>query len=113
MREKKCFVADDGMEFNDKDQCIAYEYSKHSELVNKYHDLSFEEQYNIIKTEFNRYSNKYAYSDATLIEEGSSIRSGGIVGNIACEFDRGIVYLRDDAVEVLLNYIEYLKGIKE
>jgi hypothetical protein len=45
--------------------------------------------------------------DKTLEERGKSTRKDGCIWG---EFDYGIVYLRDDAVDTLIKYIEELGG---
>ena len=45
--------------------------------------------------------------DKTLEEKGKSTRKDGCIWG---EFDYGIVYLRDDAVDTLIKYIEELGG---
>lgn len=110
MRKKDVYIADDGTEFGDKDACINYEVTRLGEEQAMYSNLPIDQQYKIVRDAFEDALSNRSLSDSYLIEHGSDCRSGGIGGNITAEYSYGIVHLRDDAVEVLLKYIEFLNG---
>ena len=78
-------------------------------ILNKeYISLPLSEQYKIVKDKFIERCKNKQLGDEYLIKNECTPRNL-ISGNICGDFDYGIVYLRDDAVEVLLKYIEELK----
>lgn len=103
------YTANDGTSFDSKDECLAYE---NENAMSEYEkewggSISLKERAHKVRKLWNNQSTR-ALTDNYLALLGETTRSDGPT-NIAGEFDYGIVYMRDDAVEILLKYIEELE----
>lgn len=108
VRKTFTYIANDGETFATKDACIKYERTMNEITCAKYAMVPIEEKYELVKTEYDRVCENRRLDNDYLIENGCSIRDG-VEGNIAGDYQYGIVYLRDDAVDVLIEYIDNLK----
>lgn len=101
------YVADDGKEFKNEKDCREYEekfglkaiYEKN--FING--DLS--KRVNMVREKFTRFCHLKELSDDYLEKNECKTR---YETRVAVEVNYGIVYLRDDAVRILLEYISEL-----
>ena len=106
---KTKYIANDGMSFDSKNECIAYEKENAmTEYEKEWGECkSLKERAHKVRKLWNNQS-KRSLSDNYLASLNETTRSND-PAYIAGEFDYGIVYMRDDAVEILLEYIEQLE----
>ena len=103
------YTANDGTSFDSKDECIAYENENAmSEYEKEWGEcISLKERAHKVRKLWNNQSTR-ALTDNYLALLNETTRSDSPT-YIAGELDYGIVYMRDDAVEILLKYIEELE----
>lgn len=107
MRAK--YFSEDGKEFDSKEECLAYEKEK---VIGKYNKFflagSLKERADRVIDLFDRSSNARCLGDDTIEEAGRESRRSG-EACIAGDYSYGILYLRDDAVNILVERIRELE----
>jgi hypothetical protein len=107
---KTRYIADDGTAFDTKEECQQYETENALSNYDKEwgKSIPLKERAHKVRGLWRSQSCR-ALSDEYLLSENRPTRASN-PKYIAGEFDYGIVYMRDDAVEILLKYIERLEG---
>jgi hypothetical protein len=105
---KTRYIADDGTAFDTKEECQQYETENALSNYDKEwgKSIPLKERAHKVRGSW-RSQSRRALSDEYLLSENRPTRASN-PKYIAGEFDYGIVYMRDDAVEILLKYIERL-----
>lgn len=107
MRAK--YFSEDGKEFDSKEECLAYEKEKKIGEYNKFFLAgSLKERADRVIDLFDRSSNARYLSDDRIEGTGRESRRSG-EACIAGDYSYGIVYLRDDAVDILVERIRELE----
>ncbi|WP_303838880.1 hypothetical protein [Selenomonas ruminantium] len=106
---KTRYIADDGTSFDTKEECQRYERENAlSDYEKEWGEhISLKERARKVRAYWKAQSNR-GLSDDYLASVDKITRATDIRG-IAGEFGYGIIYMRDDAVEILLKYIERLE----
>lgn len=106
---KTIYIADDGTSFDSKDECQRYEKENAMSDYEKEwgEHISLKERAYKVKALWKNQS-KRELSDDYLSSQNQDTRAKNPT-YIAGEFDYGIIYMRDDAVDILLEYIERLE----
>jgi len=104
------YVADDGKEFTSEADCIMYEQKiiAKEEYWKEFVSPPLAERARRIIEKFYKTSRNVSLGDDDLAEKGYEPRYNGEVPLVG-EWKYGIAYLRDDAVSILISYIEELK----
>lgn len=91
-----------------RDNKYHFKFSRWSLGVNEYEtESSIKNEVQDIIEEYKEACEHRRIDDKTLEERGKSTREEGCIWG---EFDYGTIYLRDDAVDTLIKYIEELGG---
>lgn len=108
------YFSEDGKEFESKEECLAYEKEKVIGEYNKFFLAgSLKERADRVIDLFDRSSNARCLGDDRIEEAGRESRRSG-EACVAGDLSYGIVYLRDDAVDILVERIRELeKKMKE
>jgi len=103
------YIADDGTAFDSKKECQRYERENALSAYEKEwgEHIPLKERAHKVRAYWKVQSGK-GLSDDYLASVNKDTRATNIRG-IAGEVDYGIIYMRDDAVEILLEYIERLE----
>lgn len=107
------YIADDGTAFNTKEECQQYE---NENVLSNYdrewgEHIPLKERAHKVRAYW-KVQSKTGLSDDYLASIDRTTRATNI-REIAGELEYGIVYMRDDAVDILLRYIEQLeRGIE-
>ena len=106
---KTRYIADDGTSFDSKEECQQYERENVlSDYEKEWGDhIPLKERAHKVRAYWKEKS-KRELSDDYLASVNEKMRATD-PEFIAGEFDYGIVYMRDDAVDILLKYIEQLE----
>ena len=103
------FFADDGTEFKSASECQAYERELYEKTVN---DVPLEQRANKVVEAFEKVYNQKALDDEYLDEVGKSTRYAGGLPLVG-DYSYGVLYLRDDAVDILVARIRQLEAENE
>lgn len=103
------YIADDGTSFDTKEECQQYE---NENVLSNYdkewgEHISLKERAHKVRAYWKVQLDR-GLSDDYLASVDKTTRATDIRG-IAGEFEYGIIYMRDDAVEILLRYIDELE----
>lgn len=103
------YKAFDGKEFTTERECLEYERSFEKKKYNeKFVDPPLKERADFVMDAYlNCYHNR-ALDDDFIAERDRSTRYGG--ATFCGDFSYGICYLRDDAVNILIDYIRTLEN---
>lgn len=106
------YKAFDGKEFNTERECLDYERSFEKKAYNeKFVDPPLKERADyVIDKYLNCYHNR-ALDDDTIADSDRSTRYGS--ATFCGDFSYGICYLRDDAVNILIDRIRELEKSNE
>lgn len=106
---KVTYTAFDGITFDSEKECIKHEYElKKLEYDKIFVDGPLKARSDYVMKRYLDYARKKVLSDKQLAMEDCSMRCDGAP---FCEdFSEGIVYLRDDAVDILIDYIRILEN---
>lgn len=104
------YIADDGTSFDTKEECQQYE---NENVLSNYdkewgEHIPLKERAHKVRAYWKVQSGR-GLSDDYLVSVDKTTRATDIRG-IAGEFEYGIIYMRDDAVEILLRYIDELES---
>ena len=100
------FFADDGTEFKSVSECQAYERDLHEKAVN---DVPLEQRANKVIEIFDRACGRKALDDEYLDGVGKPTRYAGELPLVG-DYSYGVLYLRDDAVDILIARIRQLEA---
>lgn len=103
------FFADDGTEFKSAHECQAYERELHEKSVN---EVPLEQRANKVVEAFENVYNQKALDDEYLDEVGKPTRYAGGLPLVG-DYSYGVLYLRDDAVGILVSRIRQLEAENE
>ena len=102
------YMADDGKEFTNEKDCREYEekFGLKATYEEKFVIGKLSDRVDMVRDEFTNLCKMKELDDDYLEEEGRKTR---YETHAAVEVNYGIVYLRDDAVNILLEYIDKLE----
>ena len=103
------FFADDGTEFKGAHECQAYERELHEKSVN---EVPLEQRANKVVEVFENVYNQKALDDEYLDEVGKPTRYAGGLPLVG-DYSYSVLYLRDDAVGILVARIRQLEAENE
>lgn len=109
------YVANDGKIFDYEDECLDYERSFEKKKYNeKFVDPPLKARADYVIKRYFDYARKKSLSD-DFIEECNRIEDGNEPtrhgdATLCCNVSYGICYLRDDAVDILIDYIFNLEN---
>lgn len=105
---KARYFADDGKEFLTEEECLAYERDiTIDDYVKGFQCGELKDRANRMIEWFENACDARRMSDDSLEREGRETRYGGAV--FCGDYSRGIMYLRDDAVDILIERIRELE----
>lgn len=103
------YLAFDGKEFKTERECLDYERSFEKKAYNKkFVDPPLKERADFVMDAYLTYARDKSLDDDYLAEKDRSTRYGDAV--FCGDFSYGISYLRDDAVDILIDYIRILEN---
>ena len=103
------YVAFDGKEFKTERGCLDYERSFEKKKYNeKFVDPPLKERADFVMEAYLTYAHDKALSDDYIAEKDRPTRYSG--ATFCGDFSYGICYLRDDAVDILVDYIRFLEN---
>ena len=103
------YLAFDGKEFKTESECIDYERSFEKKAYNeKFVDPPLKARADFVMDAYLTYSRDKALSDDFIADRDRPTRYSGAV--FCGDFSYGISYLRDDAVDILIDYIRFLEN---
>lgn len=105
---KARYFADDGKEFSTEEECLAYERDiALDKYVKDFRCGELKDRANRMIEWFENACDARRMSDDSLEREGRETRYGGAI--FCGDYSRGIMYLRDDAVDILIERIRELE----
>lgn len=103
------YLAFDGTEFKTEKGCLDYERSFEKKMYNeKFVDPPLKERADLVMKWYLDYAHDKSLDDDYLAEKDRPTRYGDAV--FCGDFSYGISYLRDDAVDILIDYIRILEN---
>lgn len=103
------YLAFDGKEFKTASACLDYERSFEKKKYNeKFVDPPLKERADYIMERYLDYARYRALNDDDIAENNKPTRYGD--ATFCGDFSYGICYLRDDAVDILIDYIFNLEN---
>ena len=103
------YKAFDGKEFTTERECLDYERSFEKKKYNeKFVDPPLKERADFVMDAYLNYARNKSLSDDYLEEKDRPTRYSDAV--FCGDFSYGISYLRDDAVDILVDYIRILEN---
>jgi hypothetical protein len=110
------FVADDGKEFDSKNECVEYERKleemrKYEEERSAYRRMDLKDKVKFIHNKFDKVCGNRRMDNDDLMIDGQEQSVRGDIDFVE-NWEYGVVSLRDDAVDVLFEYIDELEKKK-
>ena len=103
------YKAFDGKEFKTERECIEYERSFEKRAYNeKFVDPPLKHRADFVMDAYLDYAHNKSLDDDSIADRGRPTRYGDAV--FCGDFSYGISYLRDDAVDILIDYIRILEN---
>lgn len=103
------YKAFDGKEFTTERECLDYERSFEKKKYNeKFVDPPLKARADLVMKWYLDYAHDKSLDDDYLEEKDRPTRYGDAV--FCGDFSYGISYLRDDAVDILIDYIRFLEN---
>ena len=103
------YKAFDGKEFSSERECLEYERSfEKKKYEEKFVDPPLKARADFVMDAYLTYARDKALSDDFIADKDRPTRYGDAV--FCGDFSYGICYLRDDAVDILIDYIRILEN---